>query len=158
MRRAIASNIYYKLILGLERMARLIGIATIIGIALACVLAEDLYSDRYDDIDVTAIFENEKLRDQYYQCFMDTGPCKTPDARFFKGTSKARRAFSLSTFITFLFHYDEFSTRNKSLFSLISIYLRFSNKRRRKDGFQERTKYRKLKQWQNRRSTINFDA
>lgn len=73
--------------LKIERMARLIGIVTIIGIALACVLAEDLYSDRYDDVDVLAIFNNEKLRDQYYQCVMSTGPCKTPDAKFFKDMS-----------------------------------------------------------------------
>ncbi|KAG7199913.1 hypothetical protein KM043_014356 [Ampulex compressa] len=47
--------------------------------------SEDLYSDKYDYIDVIAILENDRLRNQYYQCFMDTGPCVTPDAVFFKG-------------------------------------------------------------------------
>ncbi|XP_070163938.1 ejaculatory bulb-specific protein 3-like [Polyergus mexicanus] len=65
-------------------MARLNNIVVIISIALTCVLAAELYSDRYDDIDVNAIFSNTKLRQQYYKCFMDLAPCKTADAKFFK--------------------------------------------------------------------------
>ncbi|XP_011168346.1 putative odorant-binding protein A10 [Solenopsis invicta] len=65
-------------------MARLSFIVTIIAVALACVLAEEeLYSNRYDDIDIDRILENKKLRLQYYNCFMDTEPCRTADAKFF---------------------------------------------------------------------------
>ncbi|GAB1863974.1 Ejaculatory bulb-specific protein 3-like [Camponotus japonicus] len=66
-------------------MARPSYIVAIVVIALTCVLAEELYSSRFDDVDVRAIFNNAKLRNQYYNCFMDLSPCKTADQRFFKG-------------------------------------------------------------------------
>ncbi|XP_029162634.1 ejaculatory bulb-specific protein 3-like [Nylanderia fulva] len=65
-------------------MIRLNCIVSLIGIALLCVLAEELYTDQYDDIDVKNILSNEKLRLQYYNCYMDTGPCITSDAKFFR--------------------------------------------------------------------------
>ncbi|XP_014467207.1 PREDICTED: ejaculatory bulb-specific protein 3-like [Dinoponera quadriceps] len=66
-------------------MARLISIVAIIGIALVSVLtAEELYSDKYDDIDVSGILENERLRNEYYSCFMDQGPCPTENMKFYK--------------------------------------------------------------------------
>lgn len=68
-------------------MARLSYAVTIIGIALMCVLAEELYSDQYDGIDTMSILTNEKLRMEYYNCFMGTSPCVTADAKFFKGMS-----------------------------------------------------------------------
>ena len=46
--------------------------------------AEEFYSDKYDYIDVHEILTNDKLREQYYNCFMGTAPCVTPDAKFFK--------------------------------------------------------------------------
>lgn len=46
--------------------------------------AEELYSDKYDYIDVHEILANDKLREQYYNCFMSSAPCMTPDAKFFK--------------------------------------------------------------------------
>lgn len=66
-------------------MARLICTIAIIGIALMCVLAqkEEKYEDKYDDIDVHEVLQNVKLREQYYKCFMATGPCVTADAKFF---------------------------------------------------------------------------
>ncbi|GAB1860002.1 Chemosensory protein [Camponotus japonicus] len=65
-------------------MARLICTIAIIGIALMCVLAEEeKYEDKYDDIDVHEVLENVKLREQYYKCFMATGPCVTADQKFF---------------------------------------------------------------------------
>ncbi|EFN72617.1 Putative odorant-binding protein A10 [Camponotus floridanus] len=65
-------------------MARLICTIAIISIALMCVLAEEeKYEDKYDDIDVHEILQNAKLREQYYKCFMVTGPCVTADAKFF---------------------------------------------------------------------------
>ncbi|EGI64540.1 Putative odorant-binding protein A10 [Acromyrmex echinatior] len=66
-------------------MARFSYFMTIISIALLCVSAEELYSDRYDQIDAEDILQNDKLRDQYYNCFMETAPCVTADAKFFKG-------------------------------------------------------------------------
>ncbi|XP_011870895.1 PREDICTED: putative odorant-binding protein A10, partial [Vollenhovia emeryi] len=66
-------------------MTRLSFIVTIVAVALVCVFAQELYSDRYDDVDLDGILANEKLRIQYYNCFMDTSPCKTADAKFFKG-------------------------------------------------------------------------
>ncbi|XP_011872329.1 PREDICTED: ejaculatory bulb-specific protein 3-like [Vollenhovia emeryi] len=64
-------------------MARLSYIV-IIGVALACALAEELYSDRYDDVDVSSILQNDKKRAEYYGCLMDTSPCITGDAKFLK--------------------------------------------------------------------------
>lgn len=78
-------------------MARLSCIVLIAGFALVCVLAkEELYSDRYDNVDVRAIFANDKLREQYYNCIVDTGPCNTGPQRFFKSTviSLSQRTFS----------------------------------------------------------------
>ena len=46
--------------------------------------AEELYSDKYDYIDVHEILANDKLREQYYNCFYGSAPCATPDAKFFK--------------------------------------------------------------------------
>jgi len=66
-------------------MTRLSYIVTIVSIALMCILAEELYSDQYDDIDAASILQNDKLRNQYYNCFMDMSPCVTADAKFFKG-------------------------------------------------------------------------
>jgi len=65
-------------------MARLSFIVTIIAIAL-CVFAEELYSDKYDNIDLKGILGDEKLRVEYYKCFIDTGPCNTEASKFFKG-------------------------------------------------------------------------
>ncbi|EZA53190.1 ObirCsp12 [Ooceraea biroi] len=66
-------------------MVRLSTIVVIIGIALVCTYAqEELYDNKYDDMDVIAIMVNDKLRNQYYKCFMETGPCATGDAKFFK--------------------------------------------------------------------------
>ncbi|XP_012533222.1 ejaculatory bulb-specific protein 3 [Monomorium pharaonis] len=66
-------------------MARLSCIIMIISLALMYVVAEEeLYSDQYDDIDAASILQNDKLRDQYYACIMETMPCVTADAKFFK--------------------------------------------------------------------------
>ncbi|XP_020297121.1 ejaculatory bulb-specific protein 3-like [Pseudomyrmex gracilis] len=67
-------------------MTRLIAyVVATISIALMCVLAEEeKYTDKYDHIDVISILSNEKLRLQYYKCFMEIGPCRTADAKFLK--------------------------------------------------------------------------
>lgn len=67
-------------------MTRLISIVVIIGIALVSVLtAEELYSDKYDDVNVSDILANDRLREEYYQCFMGNSPCRTADMKFYKG-------------------------------------------------------------------------
>ncbi|XP_012220466.2 ejaculatory bulb-specific protein 3 [Linepithema humile] len=48
------------------------------------LVLEDGYDTKYDDIDVNGILENNKLREQYYKCFMDQAPCMTADSKFFK--------------------------------------------------------------------------
>ncbi|KYM98238.1 PREDICTED: ejaculatory bulb-specific protein 3-like [Cyphomyrmex costatus] len=74
-------------------MARLIRIALIVAInVLICILAKDeRYSDEYDDVDVKKLLENKELRTQYINCFMETGPCITPQMKFF--TEKFSEAF-----------------------------------------------------------------
>lgn len=53
-----------------------------------CVLAEEkLYSDEFDNVDIQTIFNNKGLIEDYYNCFMETGQCKTPQQRFFTGIS-----------------------------------------------------------------------
>ncbi|XP_058799873.1 uncharacterized protein LOC131669181 [Phymastichus coffea] len=45
---------------------------------------EEIYSNKYDFVDVDSILKNDRLRNQYYECFQDIAPCLTPDAKFFK--------------------------------------------------------------------------
>lgn len=66
-------------------MARLGIVVVIIAIALMCTYAQEkLYDDKFDDLDVIAILNNERLREQYYKCFMEQAPCVTEDTKFFK--------------------------------------------------------------------------
>ncbi|XP_024891543.1 uncharacterized protein LOC112467241, partial [Temnothorax curvispinosus] len=59
-------------------MARLSYIVLIIATnALICVLAEELYPNRYDHLDVRALLQNDTLREDYYKCFMELAPCTT---------------------------------------------------------------------------------
>ncbi|XP_014212505.1 uncharacterized protein LOC106642287 [Copidosoma floridanum] len=57
-------------------------------------LAQQRYESTYDDLDVGTILGNSDLRESYYACFMDTAPCPTDAAVFFK--SKAPEAFVAS--------------------------------------------------------------
>lgn len=66
-------------------MARLSYIVTIISITLTYIVAQEFYSDKYDDVDVLEILENSKLREQYFKCFMDQAPCLTGAAKFMRG-------------------------------------------------------------------------
>lgn len=55
---------------------------------LAGILAEEerrLYSSEFDHLDVDAILADDAERDRYYGCLMDTGPCHSAAAVFFKG-------------------------------------------------------------------------
>ncbi|XP_012258806.1 ejaculatory bulb-specific protein 3-like [Athalia rosae] len=89
-------------------------IGLIVAAVSTAVLAEELYSDKYDYIKPEEILENNRLRDQYYACFIGSSPCITPDAKFFKSnfpeaivtqcrkcTEKQKRMFdTLSTWYT----------------------------------------------------------
>lgn len=62
-----------------------------VGSALAMSVAAanvELYSDKYDYVDVDQILANDRLRDQYYDCFIGYKPCTTPDSKFFGGILK----------------------------------------------------------------------
>ncbi|XP_018046540.1 PREDICTED: ejaculatory bulb-specific protein 3-like [Atta colombica] len=65
-------------------MVQLSYVVRIISITLLCVLAKELYSDKYDNIDAISILQNDKLRDEYYNCFLEKAPCPTEDAKFFQ--------------------------------------------------------------------------
>ncbi|XP_033219871.1 allergen Tha p 1-like [Belonocnema kinseyi] len=61
----------------------------LIAILFSCVATEEkekkeIYADKYDYVDYLAIMENPRLRNQYYNCFMELGPCLTADQKFFK--------------------------------------------------------------------------
>ncbi|CAK9801321.1 Ejaculatory bulb-specific protein 3 [Anthophora quadrimaculata] len=45
---------------------------------------EEKYTSKYDDIDIDAILANPKLRNQYLNCLLETAPCVTADAKYFK--------------------------------------------------------------------------
>lgn len=54
-------------------------------VALSAVFAVEMYSNRYDFVDVDAILANPRQREQYYNCFVGSGACLTADAKFFQG-------------------------------------------------------------------------
>nr|QJT73561.1 chemosensory protein 2 [Encarsia formosa] len=45
---------------------------------------EEKYDDKYDYLDVDGILKNDRLRQQYLDCFLETKPCVTADAIFIK--------------------------------------------------------------------------
>ena len=68
-------------------MVRVLSSVTLVTIFLlvACVLSEELYPDKYDNVNVDEILSNDDTRNQYYRCILGTSPCLTPDAQFLKG-------------------------------------------------------------------------
>ncbi|KYN14765.1 hypothetical protein ALC57_13041, partial [Trachymyrmex cornetzi] len=66
-------------------------IVAIINITLMCGIIL-LRSVRH--IDVKGILQNDRLRDQYYSCFMEIAPYVTADAKFFKGTVICTKYFN----------------------------------------------------------------
>jgi len=54
-------------------------------VVLAAAIAEETYSDMFDHINPEDVLMNDELRNQYYNCLMDTGPCVTDDQKYFKG-------------------------------------------------------------------------
>ncbi|XP_043277879.1 ejaculatory bulb-specific protein 3-like [Venturia canescens] len=55
----------------------------LVGLIMCCA-GEELYSSKYDYVDVDAILAVPRQRAQYYRCFSGEGRCLTPDAKFFK--------------------------------------------------------------------------
>ncbi|XP_076299019.1 chemosensory protein 1 [Lasioglossum baleicum] len=47
-------------------------------------VSEERYTSKYDYIDVDDILGNEKLRKQYEKCYLEEGPCSTPESLYFK--------------------------------------------------------------------------
>lgn len=65
-------------------------LVALLAVLTTSALAEETYSDAFDHIDVEHILVNDELRNQYYMCFMETGPCVTEDQKYFKGTTRYR--------------------------------------------------------------------
>ncbi|XP_001601446.1 ejaculatory bulb-specific protein 3 [Nasonia vitripennis] len=66
------------------------GVCLVLALVQPSTASDQKYSGQYDDLDVEAILKNDEERERYYACFMDTGPCHTEAAVFFK--SKAPEA------------------------------------------------------------------
>ena len=87
-------------------------------IAAVCADSKkETYSDKFDYVNIKDILENTRLRSQYWKCFMDTAPCLTQDAKFFK--------CKFTLFYAFLFtFYSQFKeTRLHKASLLIFFYL-----------------------------------
>lgn len=118
----------------LEIMIRISYIATIICVTcVTCVFAKDFYDTKYDDVNVSEILANVKLREQYYKCFMNQGPCVTADAKFFRGIHiyiQIRHSFFSVTalflfFSSFLFLQNFFINLNVFFSSNIRVLKNF---------------------------------
>lgn len=53
-------------------------------IAVVCVLADDKYTTKYDNIDLDTILASDRLLKNYANCILDKGNC-TPDGKELKG-------------------------------------------------------------------------
>lgn len=52
-------------------------------LVVACALAEDRYTTKYDNVDLDGILRSERLLKNYVNCLLDKGSC-TPDAKELK--------------------------------------------------------------------------
>ncbi|XP_012226485.1 ejaculatory bulb-specific protein 3 [Linepithema humile] len=50
---------------------------------VACVLAEDKYTTKYDNVDLDTILESDRLLKNYINCLLEKGNC-TPDGKELK--------------------------------------------------------------------------
>lgn len=57
--------------------------AVVVLALLAVVGAQEFYSKKYDDMDIDAILSNERLINNYINCFLDKGHC-TPEGEAVK--------------------------------------------------------------------------
>lgn len=68
----------------MDRPALLCSLA-LLAVVLAAVVADEKYTDAFDDFDVDAMLQNDELRNQYLSCIMDSGPCDNDAQKFIKG-------------------------------------------------------------------------
>ncbi|EZA53188.1 ObirCsp14 [Ooceraea biroi] len=67
-------------------MARLSIIIAIISVALTYTYAaEELYAATFDDFDIIDVLNDAKKEEEFFNCFIDAGPCMTDRQNFFKG-------------------------------------------------------------------------
>ncbi|KAM0730270.1 Allergen Tha p 1 [Formica fusca] len=52
-------------------------------IAVACALAEDKYTTKFDNVDLDSILRSERLLKNYVNCLLEKGSC-TPDGKELK--------------------------------------------------------------------------
>lgn len=64
----------------------------ILAISFAIVYADDKYTTKFDNVNIDGILENERLMNNYVNCFKGIGTC-TPDASEIK-----RKYILLSSF------------------------------------------------------------
>ncbi|XP_020292610.1 ejaculatory bulb-specific protein 3 [Pseudomyrmex gracilis] len=58
-------------------------LALVVVLAVACALAEDRYTTKYDNVDLDSILQSERLLKNYINCLLDKGNC-TPDGKELK--------------------------------------------------------------------------
>lgn len=51
---------------------------------IAAAIADEKYTDKYDNIDIQEILDNKRLLHSYIDCIMDRGKC-TPEGKELKG-------------------------------------------------------------------------
>lgn len=70
-------------------------VALITAFSFSVVLAEEVqYTTKYDNIDVDAVINSERLLNGYVGCLLDRTPC-TPDAAELKSKFRAKSVFLL---------------------------------------------------------------
>lgn len=66
---------------------------TVCALSFSSVLAQDteVYTTKFDNVDVDAIISNDRLLNGYVGCLLDRNPC-TPDAAELKSKCSERRS------------------------------------------------------------------
>lgn len=62
----------------------MIQVLALLLIAVACALAEDKYTTKFDNVDLDSILKSERLLKNYVNCLLEKGSC-TPDGKELKG-------------------------------------------------------------------------
>lgn len=68
-------------------MKTFIYLLSILGILVLvdqCTSEEEMYSTKYDNVDIESILKNKRMKKAYVDCFMDRGKC-LEDGQFIKG-------------------------------------------------------------------------
>lgn len=67
---------------------------------IAAAIADEKYTDKYDNIDIQEILDNKRLLHSYIDCIMDRGKC-TPEGKELKG--KELRTLNCCAFLMSFF-------------------------------------------------------